>query len=313
MGGTDYYIPHLSRKGVDRKLMISKKDRFNLWLFTIPALLIIIVAQAYPLLDSLITSFRNWSLATSPEPTGLTLDNYIHVIKDPAFLYACKISLKYMIVATIGEIILGFILGYALTGDSLFIKVSRTILIIPMVIAPVAVGTMWRIFFDSNNGMFNYLLSFIGIKGPDWLGDPHFALWGSVIVDIWQWTSFAMIIYVASMGSISHSVIEAAKMDGCTSLQKIFRIIWPLVKPATILILIFRMIDTFFVFDQVYSLTYGGPGTSTQVVSLYIYNQGLKYFNISQAAATSWLVMIVSIVIAILLLKLKDRAEKAIY
>jgi len=134
-----------------------------------------------------------------------------------------------------------------------------------------------------------------------------------MLVDIWEWTPFAMIIYVAAIGSISEAVVEAARVDGASSLQVIKNVIWPLVLPATILILIFRMIDTFFVFDQIYTLTYGGPGTTTQVVSLYIYRQGLSYFNISQAAAASSLVMIVSIGIAVLLLNFKGRVERSVH
>jgi ABC-type sugar transport system permease subunit len=218
-----------------------------------------------------------------------------------------------MIIATIFEIFFGFVLGYLLKKSSFFIKICRTILIIPMAIAPIVIGLMWRMFLDSNNGLLNYLLHFIGINGPIWLGDFRYALISGMIVDIWQWSSFAMIIYVASMSSISQEIIESAYVDGASRLKVILKVIWPLVAPATILILIFRIIDTFFVFDQIYTLTYGGPGTSTQVVTLYIYNEGLKYFNISKAAAASWIVMIAAVAIAFLLLKMKSKVEKSIY
>jgi ABC-type sugar transport systems, permease components len=292
----------------------SKTKRYlSLWLFIIPALLIILVVQLYPLIYSLVVSFMHWSLMDSDRPYGFTLINYISVLKNPMFLYSCKISAMFMVVTTFSEVIIGFILAYALKENSTFVKMSRTILIIPMTIAPVASGIMWRMFLDGNSGLLNSLLEFIGIKGPNWLGDPNFALWGCMIVDVWLWTPFAMIIFVASLNSISSEWFEAGRVDGATKLGIIRHIVIPMVTPASILILTFRLIDTFFVFDQIYTLTYGGPGTSTQVVSLYIYNQGLKYFNISHAAAASWITMIVAMVIAALLLKLKSLAEKSVY
>jgi ABC-type sugar transport system permease subunit len=182
-----------------------------------------------------------------------------------------------------------------------------------MAVAPVVSGLMWRMFLDGKNGLLNAILAFVGIQGPNWLGDPVWAMVGAILVDIWQWTPFVMVIYVAALSSISSDVLEAARVDGATFLQTIRRIVLPLVLPSTILILIFRIIDTFFVFDQIYTLTYGGPGTSTMVASLFIYNQGLKYYNISFAAACSWILMVVSIVIAFVLLRLKKRVEKSYF
>ncbi|MBV9281553.1 MAG: sugar ABC transporter permease [Chloroflexi bacterium] len=296
------------------RVILTGRDRLALWLFVLPAVAIILFAQGYPLVYSLVVSFLSWSLANSDVPQGFVgLANYLQVLQDPAFQNACKISFEYMIVTTIAEVALGFIVGYVVVGHTPAIKVARTILIAPMVLAPVAVGIMFRMFLDAKYGLLNSVLGLFGISRPDWLGDPSFALWGAILMDIWQWTPFAMIIYVAAISGISESVIEAARIDGASPLRVITHVIWPLVWPATILILIFRMIDTFFVFDQIYTLTYGGPGTSTQVVSLYIYRQGLSYFNISQAAAASSLVMVVSVAIAVLLLNLKGRAERRLY
>lgn len=295
------------------RLSPKTKGQLGLWTFILPALLIVLVVQLYPLIYSLIVSFMHWSLMDSDYPYGFTFGNFGSVLKNPMFLSACQISVVFMIGTTLSEVFLGFILAYALKGATAFIKISRTILMIPMTIAPVASGIMWRMFLDGNNGLLNNLLGLSGIKGPNWLGDPNYALWGSMIVDVWLWTPFAMIMFVAALNSISEEWFEAARVDGATRMGIIKNIIIPLLTPAAILILIFRVIDTFFVFDQIYTLTYGGPGTSTQVVSLYIYNQGLKYFNISQAAAASWLTMAVAMVIAVLLLKIKTKVEKSMY
>lgn len=289
------------------------RENIVLWAFAIPALVIIVIAQLYPLASSLVVSFREWSLVKSQVPLGFTFENYLQAFKEPAFTQAILLSTIFMVCATAIELVIGFVVAYCVTGSSRFIKISRTILVIPMAVAAVVSGIMWRMFLDGSNGMLNNILGLVGIHGPNWLGDPSWALWGAILVDIWQWAPFVMIIFVAALSSIPNDVMEAARVDGASFMQTIRKIILPLVLPSTILILIFRIIDTFFVFDQIYTLTYGGPGTSTMVSSLYIYNQGLKYYNISYAAACSWILMTVSIVIAFVLLKVKGKVEKSYY
>lgn len=290
---------------------ITRRDKKQLWFLVAPALLIILLAQAYPLLYSLVISFREWTLATSDVPQGFTLDNYIKAFTNPNFYYSCKISLRFMIQTILIELVAGFILAYLFIGSSRILKLCRTVVLIPMSIAAVVCGNMWRIFFDTNTGMINLLLGYLGISGPNWLGDPDWALTAAVVVSIWQYISFSFLIYTASMTSIPDTLIEAATIDGATRWAVIRRIFIPLTMPATLLILIFRIIDAFFVFDQVYTLTFGGPGTSTQVVSMYIYNQGLKYYNISYASAAAWIVMLIAFVICGLLLKFKNKVENS--
>ncbi|WP_367923854.1 carbohydrate ABC transporter permease [uncultured Ruthenibacterium sp.] len=290
-------------------MLVTKRDQKYLWLLVAPALIVILLAQAYPLIYSLVISFREWTLATSDTPQGFTLDNYIKAFTNPNFLYSCKISLQFMVQTIVVELIVGFLLAYLFIGSSKIIKICRTILLIPMSIAAVVCGNMWRIFFDTNTGMINLLLAKIGISGPNWLGDPDWAMTAAVIVSIWQYVSFSFLIYTASMTSIPDTLIEAATIDGASRWAIIRKIFVPLTLPATLLILIFRIIDAFFVFDQIYTLTFGGPGTSTQVVSMYIYNQGLKYYNISYASAAAWVVMLLAFLICGLLLKFKNNVE----
>lgn len=287
----------------------TKKDRIFLWILVAPALLIICVAQLYPLAYSLMVSFREWSLSTSAVPQGFTLANYAKALTNPNFLYSCRISLLFMVGTIAIELVVGFLLAYLFISSSWIIKLCRTIVLIPMSIAAVVTGNMWRIFFDTNTGMINLLLQKIGIEGPNWLGDAHYAILATIIASIWQYVSFSFLIYTASMTSISDNLIEAARIDGAGRGQIITKIFIPLTLPATLLILIFRIIDAFFVFDQVYTLTFGGPGTSTQVVSMYIHNQGLKYYNISYASACAWVVMVIAFLICGVLLKFKRRVE----
>src|SRR2546423_11203655 len=238
------------------RVILAGRYRFVLWMFVLPALLIILFAQGYPLAYSLVVSVMHWALADSDVLQGFVgLGNYLQVLQDPAFQYACTISFVYMVVATTVEIVLGFVVGYVTVGETSPLKVVRTLLIVPMIMAPVTVGIMWRMFLDGKYGLLNHILGVVGIPGPDWLGDPRFALWGTILLDMWEWTPFAMIIYVAAIGSVSEAVVGAARIDGATSLHILRLGIRPRVWPATILILIFRMIDPFIGIDLIYTLT----------------------------------------------------------
>jgi multiple sugar transport system permease protein len=278
-----------------------------LWVLVLPALLVILFTQAYPFVYSLVLSFRQWTLSESDVPLGFTFGNYKQAITNMNFWYSCRVSILFMFKTIIIELILGFFIAYLFIGSSRAIKVARTVVLIPMAIAPVVSGNMWRILFDTKSGIINLMLQAVGIPGPNWLGDPTWAVNAIVIASIWQYVSFSFLIYTAYMTSIPNTLVEAAQIDGATRWGIIKHIYIPMTMQATLLILIFRIVDAFFIFDQVYTLTSGGPGTATQVISLYIYNEGLTYFHIGYSAACSWVVMIFVFIICGFILKLKDK------
>jgi multiple sugar transport system permease protein len=285
---------------------ISEKGM--LFLFLLPALAFLLVAQAYPLVYSLYFSFINFELAKSPIPGGFVgFDNYIRAFQDPVFQQAIWISLKFALIATFFEVGLGLLLAYLLVGESFWTRAGRTILITPMIIAPVVVGTMWRMLMNSRSGLVNYGLGLIGIRAPDWLASPGTALAALIWVDIWQWTPFVMVIYVAALSALPADPIRAAEVDGANRWQIFRYIVLPLLLPVTMLVIMFRLIDAIMVLDIVYSFTFGGPGFSTHTLSFLIYQQGLRYFNISYAAAGAWILMAITVLIAALLNLIRNQ------
>jgi len=275
-------------------------EQWLLVLFLMPALFFFFFAQGYPLFYSFYISLKKWSFTSSAiNMKFIGLSNYLNVIKDPVFQHSVVVSFIFFLVATFFEVILGFFIATLVVGESNLLKVSRTILILPMVIAPVAVGTTWRMLFNSKAGLINYALKLVGIKGPNWLATPFTALLSAIIVDVWEWTPFALIIFVAAIGSLPLDILNAAQIDGASRWQELRYIILPLLTPVIILVILLRSIETFFVFDIIYTLTYGGPGFSTNVVTLYIYNQGLKYFNVGYSAAASLLLLFVCALVVI--------------
>ncbi len=275
-------------------------EKGMLVLFLIPALLVLIIVQGYPLVYSAYFSTVDWSLAKSSTPGGFVgLANYTKAFTDTVFLDSVSTTITFSLAATFFEMLIGFFLAYMTVGENLLLQITRTILIMPMVVAPVAVGTLWRMMLSARAGLVNYGLSTIGIVGPDWLGNPSMALVSLIIIDVWEWSPFVMIIYVAALSSLPTEPFRAAAVDGASRWQIFRHITLPLLLPVTILVLMFRLIDTLLTLDIVYTTTYGGPGFKTHTLTFWIYQQGLRYFNISYAAATSWILLIACMSIAI--------------
>lgn len=276
--------------------------------FLIPALFVLIITQVYPLLYSAYFSLFDWTLARSPEPGDFVwFQNYAKAANDEVFIKAVNTTILFAVTATIFELIFGFVLAYLTVGERFLTQVSRTILMMPMVIAPVAVGTMWRMMFSARAGLLNYLLDLVGINGPDWLGNPSVALVSLIIVDVWQWSPFVMLIYAAAITSLPTEPFRAAAVDGASRRQIFRHITLPLLLPVTFLILMFRFIDALLTLDIVVTTTFGGPGFKTHTISFWIYQQGLRYFNISYAAATSWIFLIACLLIAVAFLLIRRR------
>jgi ABC-type sugar transport system permease subunit len=283
-------------------------EKGMLFLFLLPALAFLLIAQAYPLFYSLYFSFIDFELAKSPIPGGfVAFDNYIKAFHDPVFQQAIVISLKFAFIATFFEIGLGLLLAYLLIGEGFWTRVWRTILIMPMIIAPVVVGTMWRMLLNFRSGLVNYSLGVIGIQAPNWLASPGTALAALIWVEIWQWTPFVMVIYVAALSALPGDPIRAAEVDGASRWQIFRYIILPLLLPVTMLVIMFRLVDAIMVLDIVYSLTFGGPGFSTHTLSFLIYQQGLRYFNISFASAEAWILLTLTVMIAVILMLFRNK------
>jgi multiple sugar transport system permease protein len=295
-------------------MIIKEKGNIRLFLFIIPALFIILLSQAFPLAYSFIMSLLDWELAKSIKPRGfIGFANYVRAFNDPIFLNAFKISLIFCVIATTLEIIFGFILAYFTIGEKLVMRIVRTILILPMVIAPVVTGTIWRMILNTNSGLLNLLLGYIGVQGSNWLGEPSLALMSVIFIEIWQWTPFVFIVFSAGFSVIPVEVYEAAKVDGAGRFTILKSIIIPYLIPIIFIALLFRVVDTLLVLDSVFTTTFGGPGFSTNVITLFIYWQSLRYFNISYASAASWILSLLTICIALFLIRSQNTIKNRLW
>ena len=178
-------------------------------------------------------------------------------------------------------------------------------MMLPMVVAPIAVGTIWRMMLSARVGPVNKGLASLGISGPDWLGNPSWAVASLVLIDAWEWTPFVMIVLTAALASLPGDVIRAAQVDGASRWQVFRLVVLPMLLPVMLLVAMFRLIDGLLTLDIVFTTTFGGPGFSTHTMSFWIYQQGLRYFNVSYAAACSWILLVACLLIAGAMLALR--------
>ena len=217
-------------------------------------------------------------------------------LNDPVVPDAFRNTLVFVVVVVVVESILGLILAFAVSRARRMAAFYRAVLLIPLLIPPIAIGTIWRMMYDYNFGVINRILGTFGIVGPTWLADPNLAFPAIWVVDFWHWTSFIFLIMLAGVESLPQDLFEAGRVDGASELQIYRYIMLPLMRATIIVAMMLRTIFAFKVFDQIYLLTNGGPGTTTQVISLYIYQVFFGQFRMGYGA---FLALVLAIVMSV--------------
>jgi multiple sugar transport system permease protein len=202
-------------------------------------------------------------------------------------------TLMFAFVCVTAEMVLGIALALSLEGSVRGMAFFRTLFILPMMIAPIAVGLIWRYLFDAQFGLLNAILAVFGAAPVGWLAQEHTAFIAIVIADIWQWTPFVFIMMIAALANVDGAVLEAARIDGANWWQSTFRVKLPMVMHVIVITLLMRLIDAFRVLEVIYILTFGGPGDSTEILSLHIYKTAFISQRLGSAAAISVLLLVV--------------------
>lgn len=255
-------------------------------MFMAPAAIIMAIALLYPLGYMIYGSFRDWNPSQSiGESEFVGLKNYITLFFDPAFRESLTVTLTFAFAVVVAEMVIGVGLALLLDRNIRGMSVLRTLFILPMMIAPVVVGLMWRYMYHPTVGTFNTTLKSWGFDGIDWLGQN--ALLSVIIADVWQWTPFIFILALAALQSLPRSALEAARIDGATAWQQIIHIKLPLMMPVLIVTGLLRLIDAFKVLEVILVMTEGGPGLSTEIVALRISRTATEFRELGVAAAMS--------------------------
>ncbi len=279
-------------------MSLARANRTTPYLFIAPAAVIMGIALLYPLLYMVWGSFRDWDpTQTIGEAEFVGVRNYVSLLNDPNFHESLSVTLIFAFSVVTIEMVLGVGLALLLDRKLRGMSVLRTLFILPMMIAPVVVGLMWRYMYHPTIGTFNRMLEGVGIEGVDWLG--QYALLSVIIADIWQWTPFIFILSLAALQSLPRSALEAARIDGATAWQQILYVKLPLMMPVLIVTALLRLIDAFKVLEVILVMTEGGPGLSTEILALRISRTATEFRELGVAAAMSNMLLILLLALTI--------------
>jgi multiple sugar transport system permease protein len=273
-------------------------SRIERWLTIAPATLLLLSIAFLPMFELAAMSVSSidwregkahWSYA------GLA--NYARALRDSLFHAGITNTVAFALAAVGIQMVLGFALALMTTKVTRGRVFYRTVFILPILVPGIVIGAIWKLMYSFNFGVLNQMLGLFGVAPVDWLGNPSIALLAVIAVDVWHWTPFVYLLLLAGLESLPQDIYESAKVDGATFLQELRYITLPLMLPTIMVTLVFRTLVAFKVFDEIYLLTAGGPGTATEVVSYTIYR---RFFTEGQMGYGSALSVIVLFALAVL-------------
>lgn len=285
-------------------------DRRFGYLFVSPAVIILSIVILAPIAIAIITSFYDYTLINRTLDSFVGLRNYFESVSNEKFIHSAIVTIVFVILVVLFEFIIGFLIAILLNQVERFRNIYYFILLIPLLINPIVVGLIWRMFLHPQLGILNYLISLIGIDPVNWLGDPQNAFITIIFVDIWHQVSFMIILLLAGLASIPEEPYEAARVDGANAFQQFRDITLPYMRPVIIITLLIRLIFALKTYDLIYIMTKGGPGDATDLISYYIYRSAFIGLDLGQAASMSVILLLIVCVIIYPLFKFMNRADE---
>jgi len=285
-----------SRGGASKKGFTL--ERYVKYLFVAPTIIYLLILLIFPTIFNIYISLHKWLIGMSPRFTGG--ENYVKLFTDSRFLNDVIVTFKFVIIAVCLEVGLGFLLALAAFRVARGVKIFRVLFIFPVMVAPIASGYMWRMLLHADYGVIPNLLVKLGFPRMEIISNPKLAFWGIILIDVWQWTPFVFLVIYAGLNVLPREPYEAALVDGASSWQIFRYITLPLISPIIFTVTLLRIIEAFKIFDIIYITTGGGPGIITESLSLYVYIQALKFFNLGYAASAAWIFFLMVMVLTTL-------------
>ena len=272
--------------GADAHTLARRDRRFG-YLLTAPGLAALMLVITFPLIFALFTSFYDYTLLNPRHDDFIGGENYLEAWEEEYLAASLWVTLKFVLASVVIEFVIGFSVALALNAVNRFKTVYYLILLAPLLINPVVVGLLWRMLLHAELGIVNYVIGLFGIPRVNWLGDIDVAFWTVVLVDIWHQVSFMAILLLAGLAALPREPYEAARMDGASSFRCFVHITLPLMRPVIMVALLLRLIFAIKTFDIIFIMTKGGPGTSTDLASYFIYRAAFFGLDIGRASAMS--------------------------
>lgn len=285
-------------------------DAASRWVFMAPAAVILGAMLAYPIFYTVQISFARFDLMTFSAVEWVGWENYAEVLDDYRFWSSMKVTLVYLVFALPLQIALGFGIAFLINAKWKGRGMLRALFLIPMVVAPVVAGGIWRMILDPLWGIVNWALGLIGLGPMDWFGDANLAMASIIIIDTWRWTPFVVLIATAALLALPRDIFEAAEIDGANWWSMLWTITLPLLVPIIAATFVVRWLGAVKMFDIALAATYGGPGGATNVINLFIYEEAFRSLRFAESAAMAVIVLVLTMVLTGIFLRSTRKLEQ---
>ncbi len=281
-------------------------------LLVAPALIVLFLMNIFPLLWSFGLSFYNYSAKKRDAPDFVGLRFFERVVTDPVVWERFKTTAIIVSSSVLTQLVVGFLLALLFQKQFPLRRILLMLVLTPMMLSLVAVGVFFKLFYEPTFGLVSQAMAIFTGDRYALLATPTGAIIGVVIADAWMWSPFVMLLVLAGLVSVPKYLYEAAEIDRASTWRRFQTITFPYIKSLLLLAVLFRTIETFKLFDVVYILTEGGPGTSTETIGVYVYRLAFQYFKTSQSAALAYIILFVVIVLTSLYLYAVNRRAQEV-
>ncbi len=295
-------VPRLGEMPSDRLAVV----------LNLPTALFVLGVVLYPILFAFWVSLHRAGVAEvrSGQMPWVGLVNFLKVLRDPIFALSLEHTLVFVSVSVALEMLLGLAVALLINRqDSRLAAVARVLVILPWAVPPAINGLVWSFIYSSKYGYLNAVLYQLGLiqEYVSWTGDERYALFATIVPYVWRTTPFAVLILHAALQGIPGELYDAAEVDGAGLWNRFHHITLPLLRPAILALLVLRTTFAFMVFDEILTITGGGPGNATWVASWYTYSQAFRYFDLGSGAAAAFILAFIIGVVAVVYIKLLHR------
>lgn len=286
-------------------------DRNQKWIYTMPAVLFVLLMMVFPILYTFRISFYEWSMSSTTPPKWVGLDNYIALLTDARFWVTVKQTFIFTFGALIVQTVLGVAIAVLLHREFFGKNLVKTIFLLPMVATPVAMGLVWLLIYEPSIGAANTLLKMIGLSPQLWIASPSQVMPSLILMDVWMWTPMISLIVMAGLATLPTEPYEAADVDGASTWQKFWYVTLPLLRPTIIVAVMLRLIDVLKTFDIIYATTQGGPNMKSETLNIYGYTLGFQYFKLGMASTLLVIFFAIVMALTLLMIYVRRRLEVA--
>ena len=277
------------------------------WVFSLPVLIFMAVMVIIPIVMTLVFSLCDWNLLMG---TGMKLNwgkNYLDVLGSREFWQSLAITFYYTGLATVAELLLGVAIALILNREFIGKNAVKTIVLLPYMMAPVAVGLMWMLFYEPSSGLINYIFSVVELPRSSFVSAKETVIPAIAVVETWQMTPMVVIVCLAGLSSLPADPMEAARVDGATPVQAFFKITLPLLTQTLFSIGLLRFIDIFKSFDLIYALTKGGPANASRTLNLYAYETAFSYYKFGTSSTMLMILFVIVMILSIVVMKIQRK------